>query len=109
MFDTTPVQVEVIFDKDNMNWSQQPEYNLLFLRMQQNYANDVLTRRGHVFLNDVYDLLGIRRTPDGAIGGWLFGVNGGFIDFGLTEILQEMSQESITLRFSIIPSMYAHI
>jgi hypothetical protein len=115
MFDATPVQVEVTFDEKNTNWQPQAEYNLMFLRMQQNYANDLLVRRGHVFLNDIFDLLDIKRTPEGAIGGWLFGVNGGLIDFGLfggsveNPIEQLKEKGSVLLTFSIIPSMYTHI
>lgn len=72
------------FDEGCDQWSKNPEYNLMFLRSQQNYYNDMLKARGHVFLNEVYDALGIPRTQAGAIVGWVIGENGdNFIDFGV--------------------------
>ncbi len=73
------------FDELSPAWSKSPEYNMVFLRCQQTYMNDMLIARGHVFLNEVYDALGIPRTQAGAVVGWVRGENGdGYIDFGLT-------------------------
>lgn len=72
------------FDEASPNWSKTPEYNMIFLKCQQNYANDMLKARGHVFLNEVYDALGIPRSQAGAIVGWVLGKDGdNFIDFGI--------------------------
>jgi len=72
------------FDESCEQWSKNPEYNLMFLRSQQNYYNDMLKSRGHVFLNEVYDALGIPRTQAGAVVGWMISDNGdNFIDFGV--------------------------
>jgi hypothetical protein len=74
------------FDEYNKNWKTDPEYNKIFLHGQQAYANDLLHARGHVFLNDVYDELGIDRTSAGAVVGWVVNKDDGgdnFIDFGL--------------------------
>ncbi len=72
------------FDEGNPNWTKTPEYNMLFIKSQQNYANDLLHSRGHVFLNDVYDMLGIERTRAGAVVGWVLSKDGdNYIDFGL--------------------------
>lgn len=74
----------VSFDRTNRNWNDaRPEYNLVFLRAQERYANHLLQTRGHVFLNDVYDGLGIDRTPAGAVVGWMRDGDDGYIDFGL--------------------------
>lgn len=62
------------------------ELNLVFLRREQGKFNDLLRTRGHVFLNEVYDALGIPRSKAGAIVGWIMrkDENGdNFIDFGL--------------------------
>lgn len=65
-------------------WSKTPEYNLLFLKSQQAWANDLLQSRGHVFLNEVYDMLGLERSQAGSIVGWVLNKEGdNFVDFGI--------------------------
>lgn len=63
------------------------EYNLMFLRRQQDYANEVLKAKGHLFLNDVYEMLGIPKTKAGQVVGWIYdekNPNGdNFVDFGI--------------------------
>ena len=72
------------FDESCANWSKTPEYNLLFLKAQQNYANDLLKARGHIFLNEVYDMLGIERSQAGAVVGWVLDKDSdNFVDFGI--------------------------
>jgi hypothetical protein len=74
------------FDELNKNWNRQPEYNLVFLRCQQQYANDMLKARGHLFLNEVYDMLGMDRSKAGAVVGWIMdGKGDSYVDFGLYE------------------------
>ena len=73
-------------------WHAVPEYNALFLKAQQNAANDFLKSRGHIFLNDVYDMLGFSRTSDGAVVGWVNEGNGDqFVDFGLWDSYEAYS------------------
>lgn len=72
------------FDDFSKNYSNSPEQNRLFLQTQQNYANDLLKARGHLFLNEVYDMLGIPRTQAGAVVGWVLDNDGdNYVDFGL--------------------------
>lgn len=72
------------FDEGCSQWTKTPEYNLMFLRSQQNYYNDLLKARGHVFLNEVYDALGINRSKAGAVVGWVISEHGdNYIDFGV--------------------------
>lgn len=74
------------FDDASRNWMPSPEMNLTFLRCQQNYANDKLRINKHLFLNEVYDMLGIPRTSEGQVVGWVIGEHGdNFVDFGLYE------------------------
>jgi hypothetical protein len=74
------------FDPTSTSWSKEPEYNLIFVQCQQNYANDLLRARGHVFLNEVYDMLGIPRSQAGAVVGWILSqdrTTDNYIDFGV--------------------------
>lgn len=74
------------FDPFSASWSKEPEYNLIFLKTQQNFFNDLLKARGHVFLNEVYDSLGLPRSKAGAVVGWVLSRNGetdNFINFGV--------------------------
>lgn len=71
----------------NPCWQNDNEYNIMFLKAQERYANDLLKSRGHLFLNEVYDMLGIPRTKAGQVVGWIYNdenpVGDNFVDFGL--------------------------
>lgn len=74
------------FDEYNANWSKDPEINLIFIRCQQQYLNDLLHARGHVFLNEAYDALGMDRSSAGSVVGWHMACHGegdNYIDFGV--------------------------
>lgn len=80
----TPSQYAKFFDKLCDPWVANPEYNRIFLQAQQNYANEKLQAQGHLFLNEVYDMLDIPRTGAGAVVGWVFGKGGDdYVDFGI--------------------------
>ena len=76
-------QYAKFFDESSPYWKKDADQNYYFLKCQQNYANEILRSRGHIFLNEVYDMLGIPRTQTGAIVGWVKGVGDDFVDFGL--------------------------
>ena len=75
------------FDCGQAGWDKDPEVTLCFLRKQQAYANDILRTRGHITLNDVYDMLDIPRTKTGYVVGWVYDeknpVGDNYVDFGL--------------------------
>lgn len=74
-----------IFDEFNVNWENDAELNRNFIQCQQNFANAQLHARGHIYLNEVYDMLGLRRTKAGQIVGWILrGPNSdNYVDFKL--------------------------
>lgn len=75
------------FDEGCAGWSKDPEQNLFFLKRQQDYANEVLKVKGYLFLNDVYEMLGIPRTKAGQVVGWIYDeknpVGDNVVDFGI--------------------------
>ena len=117
--DNLPSIYARFFDSYSTSWSKEPEYNLIFLRCQQNYANDLLKSRGHVFLNEVYDMLGIHRSKAGAVVGWLLSPNGetdNFINFGVFDGQSEKARDfvngiegSILLDFNVDGVIYDKI
>lgn len=60
------------FDESNPNWDKDPEYNLCFLNGVQNMCNNRLYANGYLFLNDVYDALGMERSLAGQFVGWVY-------------------------------------
>lgn len=77
------------YDETCEYWEKDATNNYMFLRTQQVYANDLLRSRGYVFLNEVYDMLGMVRTKAGQIVGWVYDkenpVGDNYVDFGLTQ------------------------
>lgn len=86
------------FDETCAGYEKDTQYNLCMLRGQEQYANDLLHARGHVFLNDVYDMLGIERTKEGQIVGWVYNKNNdigdNYVDFGILETNRETEDGS---------------
>lgn len=105
---TTMIKVEgghsgspyaVLFDTSSREWRNDAQLNRFFLKSQQNAANDKLRAQGHLFLNEVHDMLGLPRTKAGAIVGWVANTNDnsvtspdnewegdGFVDFDIENI-----------------------
>lgn len=76
------------FDCGNPFWQKSPEDNLWFLKQQERWANDKLQRDGYLFLNDVYEAIGIPKTKAGQVCGWVYDKDGAegvdnYVDFGI--------------------------
>lgn len=87
------------FDESCSAWEKNSEYNLMFLRAQEQYANDKLIANGYLFLNEVYDMLGIPRTKAGQIVGWVYDkenpLGDNYVDFGIYDINKEKSRDFV--------------
>ena len=61
----------------------------MYLRRQQDYANELLKAKGHLYLNEVYDILGLPRSKAGQIVGWVYDeknpIGDNYVDFGIYE------------------------
>lgn len=95
----------------NHFWDPNKEYNLLFLKAQQNYANDLLKAKKRLFLNEVYEMLGLPKTKAGQIVGWVYDeecpTGDNYVDFGMYVSSQNYSDflysdnEAILLDFNV--------
>lgn len=79
----------VYFDSKSRNYETNPDYNRMFLKAQQAFANDKLQTRGHLFLNEVLDDLDLPRTPAGQIVGWTKDGLDGYVNFRIVEVERE--------------------
>lgn len=79
----------VYFDSKSRNYETKPDYNRMFLKAQQAFANDKLQTRGHLFLNEVLDDLDLPRTPAGQIVGWTKDGPDGYVNFRIVEVERE--------------------
>lgn len=97
------------FDESNTNWTRDPMANYLFLKGVQSHMNRVFDLRGHLFLSEVYDALGIPRTRETIVAGWVLDGNGdNFVDFGFmtdtspqATMFRNGGERSVRLNFNI--------
>lgn len=104
----------VVFDEFSKFFSREPGMNAMTIQMKQNYANDKLRANGHLFLNEVYDMLGIPRTKAGQHVGWVYRKDNeaktgdNYVDFGvfdgdpeIAEGFIDGTQSRIVLDFNV--------
>lgn len=90
-------------------WEEAHMRNQFFLQCQENYANQKLRAKGHVFLNEIHDMLGMERTDAGQIMGWVDG--GEEIDFGVFSTPAGVSfangeRNSVMLDFNVAGNVF---
>lgn len=89
----------IVFDDGNPGWDKDPELTKFFLIQTQNYANDLLRTRKHLFLNEVYDMLGAQRTKAGQEVGWVYDeehpIGDNFVDFGIFDIYKPKARDFV--------------
>lgn len=100
------------FDETATGWVRDAEANKFFLARQQDYANEKLQAKGHMFLNEVLDMLGIPRCRAGQTVGWVYDeknpIGDNYIDFGVLDLRLEANrnfmnglEKSIWLNFNV--------
>ena len=105
------------YDDGCSGWTKDPESNLMFLRMQQDAATKRLIDQGFLILNDVYDMLGIPRSKEGMVIGWIYDkkhpVGDNFVDFGIYETNKPKNRDfvngyerTILLDFNVDGNIY---
>ena len=106
----------IMFDEKCTMWVKNTEYNMTTLRCQQQTANDILNSRGHIFLNEVYAMVGAENTKAGSITGWVLGGKGDqFVDFNIFEgntyktVAADGYSKTMLLDFNVDGIMYDKI
>lgn len=99
------------FDKTCKGWTNDVDYNLMTLKGWESFANDKLRVDGYLFLNDVYDLLGIPKSKAGQVVGWIYDKNNNtdgdnYVSFGLVEAYmknpdEDAFEQGIILDFNV--------
>lgn len=102
---------ERFFERGNLYWEEDADYNMMFLRARQAMFNDKLKVDGHVFLNDVYKELDLPVSKAGQIVGWRYDPDNpqidNYIDFGIHEIYRKSSdsengyEQAVLLDFNV--------
>lgn len=73
----------IVAEESSTCWDPNEDYTSQNLAAVQLWANRRLERKGHLFLNEVFDQLGMSRTREGAVVGWLKNGEGdGYVSFG---------------------------
>lgn len=87
------------FDDGCRGWDKDPEYNLTWLHSQQSLANNMLKTKGYLFLNEVYEMLGIPRTRAGQVVGWFYDkknpTGDNFVDFGIFDATKPANRDFV--------------
>ena len=95
------------------------DYNAFFLKSQQELANHMLRANGYLFLNEVYDMLGIEKSLAGQAVGWVYDKNkddhgDNYVDFGIEEVFKKRSdnpgdyEKVFLLDFNVDGSILQH-
>lgn len=93
-------------------WEEAHMRNQFFIQCQETYANQRLLAKGHYFLNEAHDALGMERTDAGQIVGWVDnGTGDNQIDFGVFSTPAGVSfangeRNSVMLDFNVDGPVY---
>lgn len=102
----------------NPYWQPDNDYNLVFLKKQEQFANQILRSKGYLILNDVYDMLGLSPTKVGHIIGWIYcedeanPMGDNYIDFGLNNndvLFSDEDESTLVLDFNVDGSIWEYM
>ena len=95
----TPNDYARFFDEYCTGWTKSPELNLVFLKQQEQWANRRLQEEGYLYLNEVYESLGIPRTHAGQLIGWVYDPSNAdlnnYVDFGIYDLHDEKKRDFV--------------
>lgn len=59
------------FNQSNQFWRNDATHNMTFVKTSLNYCYEKFRAQGHLFLNEVYQELGLILTRQGQVAGWI--------------------------------------
>ncbi len=67
------MQITIRFDKNSSKWVDENfEFNRLLVKTQHEYIKDLCKHQGYIYLNTIYELLGLKWNPDNENVCWVF-------------------------------------
>ena len=84
----------IVFDKSSLAWMKDMEQNLMYLRCQATYIEDLFNCRGYMYLNQIYEKLGVKWNP-GMVNDCYLRTSG-----PLTFEFEQVSDVAILVKFS---------
>ena len=116
-------QYSRFFAEGCRGWEKNAELNKFHLTQVQNWANEVLQSKGYLYLNEVYEELGLPLTKEGHVVGWIYDPHNpdldNYVDFGILDVYtpnEQLNQarrdfvngfeRSILLDFNVMGNIY---
>lgn len=56
--------MKIYFDKKSIHWFDNSMLNKSYLHYNMNYVKDILKYRGYIYLNQIYEMLGLKWNPE---------------------------------------------
>lgn len=80
--------MKAVFDERSINWTDNADYNIMYLHAKQNYFTDVLRARGHISLCEILDDTGIALDKPLSLAElyghfWSYAKGDRFVDLGI--------------------------
>ena len=92
-----------VFDKRSCMWYSDREYNEMTVKNCLEDSFELLKRKGYLFLNDVYQILGFPLTKEGQMYGWIYN---GITEFDMPYTTKySNSKDSIYITFECMENI----
>jgi hypothetical protein len=87
------------YDDGCLGWDPDPQYSLMSLIKYQALANQKLQEQGYLFINEVYEMLGLPKCKQGQVVGWLYDkknpIGDNRVDFGIYNLYKEKNRDFV--------------
>lgn len=95
-----------IWDERSSTFQHLPEYNIHFIKLQEDFLTDKLRAQGYLFLNQVYEAFDLPVNAQGQMNGWIIpsDKSDDFVEIKWTEMYNQ--QRSIMLDFNVAGTVY---